>query len=180
VLISIPIILSIFFSDSINNNIILIVILVITVPMLYLVIKRLYSMRNRHPERWHLRQWETGKLPAKQDQFPVSLAQQTVTTPPPSTQPPDDIMPEEIENTAEDQITTNVSGNTYKCQLVKTQAPDLTPLEDNINDLNKDIRNCNQKQKQWINNRNHLKRQLCDAKGISQKDCLKYKLEQIN
>ena len=34
-------------------------------------------------------------------------------------------------------------------QLVKKQEPDLTPLEDNINDLNKDIKKCSKNEKQW-------------------------------
>jgi hypothetical protein len=179
--------------------------------MVYMGITHLYNMRNRHPDRWPLRQWKPGNLPEKNDKFPKKRPQKKLD----EKSKDDDKDSKESEhleescnkngtceeesshsnipdssnktssntpkpNNQNDNINTSLNGQNYKCQLVKTQAPDLTPFEDKIDSLNQNIKKCKKNEDSWGRSRDALKRKLCKAKGISQKDCLKYKLEKID
>jgi hypothetical protein len=160
----------------------------------------LYAIRNRHPDRWPLKQWKAGDLPEKDDVFPKNKPQHTIekeqTYPPESdyiidedsqsdynsdndldsTNPPEDI---KSDKPVENKIIKE-GKNKYQCNLVQTKAPDVGYLENDINTLNNQIKRCNTDNKAWVNRRDRLKLRLCKAKGISKEECMKYKLEELN
>lgn len=158
--------------------------------MVIITIFSLYSIRNRHPDRWHLKQWRAGDLPEKDDVFPKNKPQHTIEKEQTYAPESDYIMDEETESTSppeylqtdkpvENKIIKE-GKNKYQCNLVETKAPDVSYLENDINTLNKQIKSCNTDNKAWVNRRDRLKLRLCKAKGISKEDCMKYKLEELN
>lgn len=62
-IISIPLILKRSFRDNFKTPHVILVIIFISLPFIYIIGWNLYSIRNRSPMRWPLRNWPVGQIP---------------------------------------------------------------------------------------------------------------------
>ena len=99
-IICIPMIIKKGAGDSFKNSHVLLIFIFITIPFLYVLANNIWSIRNRSPMRWPLRNWPTGPLPDDND---VYEEEQAPTCPPPAhkvaqCQEEADALEEEIDN----------------------------------------------------------------------------------
>lgn len=66
-IISIPLIIKRGYKDQFSNLHLTLVVVFISLPFIYILSRNLYSIRNRSPMRWPLRNWADGKIPASED-----------------------------------------------------------------------------------------------------------------
>ncbi len=78
---AIPMLLKKVFGDGFKNTHVLLIFIFITIPFIYILGWNLYSIRNRSPMRWPLRNWPTGPLPPDSDLYEE---EQVPTCPPPA------------------------------------------------------------------------------------------------
>ena len=69
-IISIPLILKRSFRDHFKTVHVILVIIFISLPFIYIIGWNLYSIRNRSPMRWPLRNWPVGQIPGGEDGTP--------------------------------------------------------------------------------------------------------------
>ena len=78
---AIPLFVKKMVGDSLKGSHVLLIFIFITIPFIYMLGWNLYSIRNRSPMRWPLRNWATGPLPDDHDLYEEDSAP---TCPPPS------------------------------------------------------------------------------------------------
>ncbi len=66
-IVSIPLIIKRNYKEQFNNLHLTLVVVFISLPFIYILSRNLYSIRNRSPMRWPLRNWADGKIPASED-----------------------------------------------------------------------------------------------------------------
>ena len=173
ILISIPLILSLFFKDIFKGFVLLAIILIITIPMFIIVIRQLYNIRNRHPERWPLRQWRQGIQPNKNDEYPKTDTQKNIHQEEEYYEESERI--ETIEDTEDTKIITK-DEKEYKCKPIK-QEEDVSDIEQEIQELNNKIQSCKQRRDNWKNNKEILRNKICKKKKLNPSKCNSLKLE---
>jgi hypothetical protein len=131
-IISIPMIIKKITGDSFKNSHVILIFIFITIPFIYILANNLWSIRNRSPMRWPLRNWATGPLPDDND---VYEEEQVPTCPPPAhkvaqCQQEAEALEEEIDNIERKQL------------ILKRKQKKLDTTENKLESKLCNIRNC--------------------------------------
>ena len=158
-----------FYSSIFSDIVILVIIIICSLIFGIIIFSNLYSMQNRHPDRWNLRQWKSGILPEENDEFPKHKPQKTIHYP--------NVEEEHHIYPTDTHIPSRTYKTKYKCLPIQENDIDTEETgnwEENLSELNNELNKCNDENNKWVIKRNKLKNKICKAKGYPSEKCKQY------